>query len=75
VTFNRSQVKPLRVKPCPSKSDDFFDRSLIIHEQLRGKLGIQSRVPILTRDDWAFAYTTGFARSYEVITADPAVGP
>lgn len=51
---------------------DFFERSLIIHEQLRGKLGIQSRVPILTRDDLAVAYTPGVARPCEVIAADPA---
>lgn len=50
---------------------DFFQRSLIIHEQLRGKLGIQSRVPILTRDDLSIAYTPGVARPCEAIAADP----
>ncbi len=50
---------------------DFFERSLIIHEQLRGKLGIVSRVPIHTRDDLAIAYTPGVARPCEVIAADP----
>ncbi|TWU56977.1 NAD-dependent malic enzyme [Rubripirellula tenax] len=50
---------------------DFFERSLIIHEQLRGKMGIQSRMPILTRDDLSVAYTPGVARPCEVIAADP----
>lgn len=49
---------------------EFFERSLIIHEQLRGKMGIQSRVPILTRDDLSIAYTPGVARPCEVIAQD-----
>ena len=51
---------------------DFFERSLIIHEQLRGKMGIQSKLPILTRDDLAIAYTPGVARPCEAIAADPS---
>ncbi len=50
---------------------DFFERSLIVHEQLRGKLGIVSRVPIHTCEDLAIAYTPGVARPCEVIAADP----
>lgn len=49
---------------------DYFERSLIIHEQLRGKLGIQSRVPVRSRDDLAVAYTPGVARPCEVISED-----
>ncbi len=49
---------------------DFFQRSLIIHEQLRGKLGVQSRMPVLTRDDLSIAYTPGVARPCEVISED-----
>lgn len=49
---------------------DFFERSLIIHEQLRGKLGIQSRVPILSRDDLSIAYTPGVAKPCEAIAED-----
>ena len=51
---------------------DFYDRSLIIHEQLRGKIGIHGKVPVKTRDDLAIAYTPGVARPCEVIAADPA---
>lgn len=49
---------------------DFFDRSLIVHEQLRGKIGIHSRVPVKTRDDLSLAYTPGVARPCEVIAGD-----
>ena len=50
---------------------DYFERSLIIHEQLRGKLGVQSRMPVLSRDDLSIAYTPGVARPCEVIAAEP----
>lgn len=49
---------------------DYFERSLIIHEQLRGKLGIQSRMPVVTRDDLSIAYTPGVARPCEAIAKD-----
>ncbi len=51
---------------------DYFERSLIIHEQLRGKMGIQSRMPISSRDDLSIAYTPGVARPCEVIAKDPS---
>ncbi len=49
---------------------DFFDRSLIVHEQLRGKIGIHSRIPVKSRDDLSLAYTPGVARPCEVIAED-----
>jgi len=51
---------------------DFFERSLIVHEQLRGKIGIHSRVPVKNRDDLSIAYTPGVARPCEVIAQDRA---
>jgi malate dehydrogenase (oxaloacetate-decarboxylating) len=51
---------------------DFFERSLIIHEQLRGKIALHSKVPVASRDDLALAYTPGVARPCEVIAADPS---
>ncbi len=51
---------------------DFFERSLIVHEQLRGKLGVVSKVPIETRDDLSLAYTPGVARPCEAIAENPA---
>ena len=50
---------------------DIYERSVIIHEQLRGKIGIVSKVPIEGQDDLSIAYTPGVARPCEVIAADP----
>jgi malate dehydrogenase (oxaloacetate-decarboxylating) len=50
---------------------DLFERSLIIHEQLRGKIGIHSKVPVSDRTDLALAYTPGVARPCEVIALHP----
>ena len=49
---------------------DFFERSLIVHEQLRGKIGIHSRMRVTSRDDLSLAYTPGVARPCEAIAAD-----
>lgn len=51
---------------------DFFERSLIVHEQLRGKIGLHSKVPVNNSDDLSLAYTPGVARPCEVIAADPS---
>ncbi len=50
---------------------DFFQRSLIVHEQLRGKIAVVSKVSIASRDDLALAYTPGVAKPCEVIAEDP----
>ena len=50
---------------------DFYERSVIVHEQLRGKIGIVNKVPIETQDDLSIAYTPGVARPCEMIAADP----
>ncbi|MCF6287141.1 MAG: NAD-dependent malic enzyme, partial [Candidatus Hydrogenedentes bacterium] len=50
---------------------DFFERSLIVHEQLRGKIGTVSKMPIVDHDDLALAYTPGVARPCSVIAEDP----
>jgi malate dehydrogenase (oxaloacetate-decarboxylating) len=49
---------------------DHFERSLIVHEQLRGKIGIHTKIPITSRDDLSAAYTPGVARPCEVIAQD-----
>ena len=49
---------------------DFFERSLVVHEQLRGKIGLHSKVPVNSVDDLSIAYTPGVARPCEVIAAD-----
>ena len=50
---------------------DFYERSAIIHEQLRGKIGIVNKIPIEGQDDLSTAYTPGVARPCEMIAADP----
>jgi len=47
----------------------FFERSLILHEQLRGKIGIVGKMPITNRDDLSLAYTPGVARPCEVLAS------
>ncbi len=50
---------------------DYFERSLILHEQLRGKISVHNKLPVGSRDDLSLAYTPGVARPCEVIAADP----
>nr|VFK29891.1 MAG: malate dehydrogenase (oxaloacetate-decarboxylating) [Candidatus Kentron sp. MB]VFK33909.1 MAG: malate dehydrogenase (oxaloacetate-decarboxylating) [Candidatus Kentron sp. MB]VFK76509.1 MAG: malate dehydrogenase (oxaloacetate-decarboxylating) [Candidatus Kentron sp. MB] len=50
---------------------DLYERSLIIHEQLRGKIGIINKIPLESREDLSLAYTPGVARPCEVIAEHP----
>ncbi len=50
---------------------DFFERSLIVHEQLRGKLRVMGTMPVESRDDLSLAYTPGVARPCEAIAENP----
>ncbi len=52
---------------------DFFERSLIVHQELRGKIGVVNKIPLTTRDDLSVAYTPGVARPCEVIAEDPSL--
>lgn len=49
---------------------DFFERSCIIHRQLRGKISLTSKMPIESRDDLSIAYTPGVAGPCELIAKD-----
>lgn len=51
---------------------DFGQRSVILHEQLRGKIGICTKLPIETQDDLSLAYTPGVAEPCNIIAADPS---
>ena len=51
---------------------DFYDRSLIIHERLHGKVGTIAKVALETKDDLAIVYTPGVARPCEAIASDPS---
>ncbi|VFN04216.1 MAG: malate dehydrogenase (oxaloacetate-decarboxylating) [Candidatus Kentron sp. G] len=50
---------------------DLYERSLIVHEQLRGKIGIINKIPLESREDLSLAYTPGVARPCEVIAEHP----
>jgi len=53
---------------------DHAQRSLIVHEQLRGKIAVTGKLPLQTTDDLSIAYTPGVAAPCEVIAADPGKG-
>lgn len=46
------------------------ERSLKLHKQHHGKLGVQSRVPLYTREDLSLAYTPGVAHVCRYIAED-----
>src|ERR1017187_2451048 len=49
---------------------NFSDRMLLLH--LGGKIAIQNKVPLVTRDALSMAYTPGVARVCEAIAAQPS---
>ncbi|HEY2936533.1 MAG TPA: ACT domain-containing protein, partial [Gaiellaceae bacterium] len=51
--------------------DRVSDRVFLVH--LGGKLEVQSRIPLKTRDDLSMAYTPGVARVCTAIHEDPTV--
>src|SRR5512133_723004 len=51
------------------KVSNVSDRVFLLH--LGGKLAIQNKVPLTTRDSLSMAYTPGVARVCEAIAADP----
>lgn len=51
---------------------DIYERSLRLHRQTQGKIGIYSRMPLKSRLDLSLAYTPGVARPCEVIAKDPS---
>jgi malate dehydrogenase (oxaloacetate-decarboxylating) len=47
------------------------ERSLIIHEKLRGKIGVSTKLKVESQDDLSIAYTPGVAAPCEAIAAHP----
>ena len=43
-------------------SKDYAQQSLELHEQWRGKIEVQARVPVASKDDLSLAYTPGVAQ-------------
>lgn len=52
-------------------ANDVNEMSALLHEQLRGKISIQSKVPIKTKEDLSLAYTPGVAEPCRRIAANP----
>ncbi len=52
---------------------DYFERSSIVHRQLRGKISLISKMPIETRDDLSIAYTPGVAGPCKLIAEDASL--
>ena len=52
---------------------DYFERSSIVHRQLRGKISLVSKMPIESRDDLSIAYTPGVAGPCELIAKDSSL--
>lgn len=50
---------------------EYGERSLVIHEQLRGKIAVSSKLPIDSQDDLSIAYTPGVAKPCQAIAEDP----
>ncbi len=49
---------------------NYGERSVLIHQQLRGKIGVMNKMPVANRDDLSIAYTPGVAKPCEVIADD-----
>lgn len=50
---------------------DYYEKSVQVHELLRGKMEIASKVPLETMDDMSVAYTPGVGRPCQEIYAHP----
>jgi malate dehydrogenase (oxaloacetate-decarboxylating) len=50
---------------------DYNQKALILHEENRGKITVQSKVPVKNRDDLSIAYTPGVAEPCKQINKNP----
>ena len=50
---------------------DYAKESLRLHEQWGGKIEVNTRVPVSTKDDLSLAYTPGVAQPCLEIQRDP----
>ena len=53
------------------KEKDIYERSLDAHMKARGKISINLKIPILTKEDLSIAYTPGVAAPSKAIHEDP----
>ncbi len=52
---------------------DFYEKSMDLHRRFRGKIEVRSKVPVITQDDLATAYSPGVAAPCQAIAADPSL--
>lgn len=50
---------------------DFFNQSLKLHKELKGKIGIQNKMELLSKDDLSLAYSPGVAQPCLAIAENP----
>ncbi len=50
---------------------DVYQKSLEMHEKYKGKLAVQSKVPLVNREDLSLAYTPGVAEPCRKIAQNP----
>ena len=50
-----------------------YDRSVLVHRQLRGKISVVGKLPVESSDDLSLVYTPGVAGPCELIAKDPSL--
>jgi malate dehydrogenase (oxaloacetate-decarboxylating) len=50
---------------------DFFERSLELHKELKGKIGLQNKIDLCSTDDLSLAYSPGVAQPCLAIAENP----
>lgn len=56
---------------CPHMPDELFARSIALHKEHGGKIGLANKVPLETKEDLSLAYTPGVAGVSSAIGVDP----
>ncbi|MFZ1845406.1 MAG: NAD-dependent malic enzyme, partial [Saprospiraceae bacterium] len=52
---------------------DYFKESLFLHKQLKGKISVQSKFTVRTKEDLSLVYSPGVAAPCLEIAANPAL--
>jgi len=50
---------------------DYFEQSLFLHKQLKGKISVQPKMTVRTKDDLSVVYSPGVAEPCRAIAKDP----
>ena len=69
-----SPLLPLADPPSRmDRTDDLQQQSLRLHEDVRGKISVGNKLPLVTREDLSLAYTPGVAEPCRAIARDPSL--